>query len=343
MAWSFVGVGTAVTVSTTAHNLTLPAGIQAGDLLIAVISSRIASTTSITLPSGWTLVAESKTNNVVAAAVTSEASGMMAYTICGDDPAAPFTNFTHPVAPSVAMGRIVAYRGCNVWSPFDVGIGAKTGTSITAVSTTGLTTGLANELIVKGVCSGRAAAFSAHDAATDPTTSSAAGAVQTAAPIVGTWQERQDASTTTGADTALAIADAIRGAAGATGVLTCTSSVSGGHCQVAGAFRIEPIATPGSSSISQTGSAQHFGISSAANSGTVSSTITVPADAQIVVVGMKGWCSERQLLRRRQLDIYEGRRRHRNDAGWHHARGGKRDIWQRFIIWCCPIPAQINH
>ena len=217
---------------------------------------------------------------------------MMAYMICGDDPTAIPLTFTHPATPSVAMGRIVAYRGGNVWSPFDVGIGAKTGTSITAVSTTGLTTGQANELIVKGVCSGRAAAFSAHDAVTDPTTSSAAGSVQTAAPIVGTWQERRDASTTTGADTALAIADAIRGTAGATGALTCTSSVSGGHRQVAGAFRIEPVATPGTTTIAQAGSASHFSISSAANSGTVSSTITVPADAQLVAVGVKGWCGE---------------------------------------------------
>ena len=257
--------------------------------MVAVISSRIASTTSITLPAGWTLVAESKTNNVVAAATTSEASGMMAYIIRGD--IAPALNFTHPVAPSVAMGRIVAYRGENVWAPFDVGIGAKTTTNVTAVSTTGLTTGEANELIVKGVCSGRASAFSAHDAATDPTTSSAAGAVQTAAPIVGTWQERQDATTTTGADTALAIADAIRGTAGATGVLTCTASVSGGHCQVAGAFKLEPVATPGTSTITKTGSTLDF-VASSANAGTVSSTITVPADAQIVCVGVKAWCGE---------------------------------------------------
>ena len=316
MAWSFVGVSAAVTVTTTAHALTEPAGTQAGDLLVAVISSRIASTTSITLPPGWTLVAESKTNNVVAAGVTSEASGMMAYIIRGDVDLASLSQltFTHPVAPSVAMGRIVAYRGGNVWSPFDVGIGAKTGTSITAISTTGLTTDLANDLIVKGVCTGRASALSAHDAATDPTTSSGAGSVQTAAPIVGTWQERQDSSTTTGADTALAIADAIRGTAGATGALTCTSSVSGGHCQVAGAFRIEPIATPGSSSIAQTGSALDLALSSAANSGTVSATITVPADAQIVVVGVKGWCGDANYFT--SMTFHEGGRRYRDDAGW---------------------------
>jgi hypothetical protein len=293
VAWSFVGVSTAVNSTATAHTLTLPAGLRAGDLLVAIISSRIASTVSITLPAGWTRVAESKTNNVVAATTSAEASGMMAYIMVGDDSSAIPLTFTHPVAPSIAIGRTVAYRGGNVWSPFDVGIGAKTGTAVTAVSTTGLTTGEANELIVKGVCSGRNSAFSAHDAATDPTTSSGAGAVQTAAPIVGTWQERQDSLTTTGADTALAIADAIRGTAGATGNLTCTASVSGGHAQVAGAFKIEPIATPGGTPVQIIWSVGVLDfISSAANSGTVSSTINVPSDCELVVVGLKSWAGE---------------------------------------------------
>lgn len=286
MAWAFVGVSTVVEVTATSHTLTLPASTQPGDLLVAVISSRIASTTSITLPSGWTLVAESKTNNVVAAATTSEASGMMAYMVRGD--ATPNLTFTHPVAPSVAVGRIVAYRGGNRWSPFDVGIGAKTSPNVTAVSTTGLTTSEANELIVKGFCSGRAATSTTHDAATDPTTSSGTSSVQTAAPIVGTWQERQDASTATGADTGLAIADAIRGTAGATGALTCTASLAGGHCQVAGAFKIETNATAGSSSITQTGSTLSY-TNASIGEGTVSSTITVPSDAQIVLVALQGW------------------------------------------------------
>src|SRR5262245_49945735 len=270
MAWEFVGVSSVVEVTATSHTLTLPTGTQPGDLLVAVISSRIASTTSITLPSGWTLVAESKTNNVVAAATTSEASGMMAYIVRGAS--TPALGFTHPTAPSVARGQIVAYRG-QAASPFDVGIGAKTGTNITAISTTGLTTGLANELIVKGVCSGRAATMTAHDAATDPTTSSGTGSVQTAAPIVGTWQERSDASSTTGADTGLAIADAIRGTAGATGALTATASVAGGHAQVAGAFRIQP-----------------FGVNSSATAGTTINT-TIPATVSGDCIVVAGQCA----------------------------------------------------
>ena len=239
---------------------------------------------------------------------------MMAYHVRSD--AAPALTFTHPVAPSVAMGRIVAYRGGNVWSPFDVGIGAKTAINITAVSTTGLTTGEANELIVKGVCSGRNSAFSAH-AATNPATSSGAGAVQTGAPIVGTWQERQDALTTTGADTALAIADAIRGTAGATGNLTTTATVAGGHAQVAGAFRIEPIAVPGGSPVQWCTGGSNFldFVASSANSGTVSSTINVPSDAELVVVGVQGWCATANYFT--NMTFTKGWRRHRYDADWH--------------------------
>ena len=82
MAWSIVGVSISVEVTATSHTLTVPAGIAAGDLLVACIASRIASTTSITLPTGgeWTLVGEQKANNIL---TTSSAlpSAMMAYCV----------------------------------------------------------------------------------------------------------------------------------------------------------------------------------------------------------------------------------------------------------------------
>jgi hypothetical protein len=235
MPWSFVGAGTVVEVTATSHTLTLPAGTQSGDLLVAVISSRIASTTSITLPSGWTLVTEQKTNNVVAGASTGIASAMMAYIVRGAS--APALGFTHPTAPSVAQGQIVAYRGCAQVSPLDVVGGGTTATAITAVSVAGMTTTAANDLIVMGVAGGRNAAWSAFDAVTDPGTQSGATDTTTA-PTAGTWLERADTQTTTGADTSLGIADAIKATAGATGNLTVTASLSGGQAVVAGAFKL---------------------------------------------------------------------------------------------------------
>ena len=57
------------------------------------------------------------------------------------------------------------------------------------------------------------------------------------APTAGTWLERADSSTTTGADTSLAIFDAIKATAGATGNLTATASLGAGHVVIAAAFK----------------------------------------------------------------------------------------------------------
>jgi len=65
---------------------------------------------------------------------------------------------------------------------------------------------------------------------TDPTT----------APSTTTWIERADTATTTGADTSLAIIDAVRTGTGATGNLTATASLGAAHAVVAGAFKIAP-------------------------------------------------------------------------------------------------------
>ena len=101
--WAFVGVSDEVAVATTAHALVTTgiSGLAAGDLLVACITSRIASTTSVTLPTGgeWTLVAEQKSNNVLTT-TSAAASGLMAYCVRGASN--PNLTFTHPVAPSQA-------------------------------------------------------------------------------------------------------------------------------------------------------------------------------------------------------------------------------------------------
>lgn len=235
MAWAFVGVSNVVEVTTTAHALVTTgiSGLQAGDLLVACISSRIASTVSVTLPAGWTPVAEQKTNNT-ATNNSATPSALMAYCVRGASN--PALTFTHPVAPSVAIGRIVAYRGLGASLP---ALGAQTsfttGTNTTAVSGAGLTTVQNGALIVAMAAGGQEAAWSAFDA-TDPSTAS--GATNTAtAPTAGTWIERADSITTTGADTSLAIFDAIKSTAGATGNLTTTASVAAAHVVIAGSFK----------------------------------------------------------------------------------------------------------
>jgi len=235
-AWEFVGVSNEVAVATTAHALVttgISGTLAAGDLLVACITSRIASTTSVTLPTGgeWTLVAEQKNNNTL---TTSSAlpSGLMAYCVRGASN--PNLTFTHPVAPSQAQGRIVAYRNVNTASPKDTQTSFTTATAQTAVTGTGLTTTQIEDLIVAMACGGQEAAWSAFNA-TDP--AGASGATVTTAPTT-TWSERADSLVTTGADGSLAIFDAVKLTSGATGNLTATASVSAGHVVIAGAFKI---------------------------------------------------------------------------------------------------------
>lgn len=237
--WDFLGVSNVVTVSTTGHTLVttgIGPALQENDLLIACIGSRIASATPVTLPSGgeWNLVGQQNTNNILTT-TGAIASGTMAY--CKRGASNPNFAFTHPVAAAPAMGRIIAYRPKGEWT-FDVGQANTTGTNTTSVSTAGLSTAAALELLVRMAVGGQEAAWSAFDA-TDPTTvSGATNADATVDPIVGTWTERADSSTTTGNDMSLAIADAIKSGSGATGNLTATASLGAGHVQITGAFRI---------------------------------------------------------------------------------------------------------
>jgi len=283
LLWEFVGVSNEVAVATTAHALVttgISGTLQAGDLLVACITSRIASTTSVTLPTGgeWTLVAEQKNNNTL---TTSSAlpSGLMAYCVRGASN--PNLTFTHPVAPSQAQGRIVAYRNVNTSSPKDTQTSFTTATGTTAVTGTGLTTTQIEDLIVAMACGGQEAAWSAFNA-TDP--AGASGATVTTAPTT-TWSERADSLVTTGADGSLAIFDAVKLTSGATGNLTATASVSAGHVVIAGAFKIyAPPAGDGVGDADGVGAASATGASIATGN---ASTATGTGSASATGTGIK--------------------------------------------------------
>lgn len=230
--WVYVGVSSAVTVASGNITLTEPAGVQSGDLLVSMISYR--SNAAFTKPSDWTNVTSQNTGNTTANTTGSIGSGHMAYVVRGSS--APGLVFTR-TAGDVAIGRVVAYRHQH-GTPAVVNTSTTLAAAATAVSVTGLTTANANDLIVVGACGARNSTFSAFDAATDPTTASGTGANLVADPLAGIWQERADSGTTTGADCSLAIADAMRATAGATGNLTMTASSSARHVVLAAAFRV---------------------------------------------------------------------------------------------------------
>jgi hypothetical protein len=209
--------------------------LQAGDLLVACIGSRNSNViTSVTLPSGWTLVDEQKSGNVTAGSTNGIASGVMAYIIRGaSDPS--FT-FTHPSGLSVAQGTIAAYRPISPVT-LDTSNSSTGSTNSTNATVLGFSTAASKDLLVYMAVGGQASTWSTFDATVDPTTASGTGG-QTADPIAGTWQERMDLSTTTGADMSLAVADAVRATAGATGTFVATSSLAAANVGIVGAFKL---------------------------------------------------------------------------------------------------------
>lgn len=240
--WQYVGASSVVEVTATSHTLTEPAGVAEGDLLVACFAIRTTNTGSVTLPSGWTLATQSYINNTTANSTAGAASGVIAYCIRGAS--APAMTFTHPAAPSVARGQIVAYRNSDPTQAtvLDVAASTRLTTAATAISVAGITTTQDDDLLVGVIAGGRNITVTNFNNATGGT-SSGTGASITAAPAPNTWQERADAGTATGADTGLSIFDAVDTVAGATGNFTATASASALHLVMVAAFKIKPVDT----------------------------------------------------------------------------------------------------
>jgi hypothetical protein len=291
--WELVGVSNQVEVTGTSHALVTTgiSGLTTGDLLVACISSRIASTTAMTLPSGgeWTLV-QDELNNNTATNTSATPSATMAYCIRGASD--PNLTFTHPTAPSVAIGRIIAYRGALATGTLDTQTNFTTATNVTAISGTGLTTSQDDDLIVALRAGGQESTLSTGiSAATDPTTTAVGNPNTVSDPALNVWLNRAEAVTTTGADTALNIYDVVKTAAGATGNLTATASAASAHVVIAGAFKITAgtnktlTADGGSYTLTGTAASTELGRKTAADSGSYALTGTdaTPKKGQKIV------------------------------------------------------------
>ena len=235
-AWGVPKIGTPAIVASGDLTLTEPAGIAQGDLMVAAIAYR--SNAAFGLPAGWALVATQQSSGNTDA-TNGIASGVMAYIIRGAS--APDLVFTR-TAGNRAQGVIIAYSGA-LSTPYDTGTANTLGAASVTVTTGTFSTAGAGELIVAMTSAGDNLTASAFDAATDPTTASGTTDTTTA-PTAGTWLERFDAGDGTGADGALAVADAIRSGAGATGTIQATISTSARHVMIAGAFKLAPIVAP---------------------------------------------------------------------------------------------------
>jgi hypothetical protein len=96
-AITFVAAGTAASGSNTSVTPGLPAGILAGDLLVAVASIRNSGTGTVNTPTGWTMVKDSGNLRM-----------MVRRYVAGD--VAPTITFAGGVANADTFGRIAAFR-----------------------------------------------------------------------------------------------------------------------------------------------------------------------------------------------------------------------------------------
>jgi len=233
MAWGVPKLGTLVEDATGNFDLIEPAGVAQGDLMVACIAYR--GNAAITAPTGWAAAAAAQ-NSGDTDATNGIASGAMFYIIRGAS--APSLTCTR-TGGDVVLARVISYSGAKP-HPLDTGSSNTLAVASGTVTTGTITTAEAGELLVAMGSGGDAYTTSAFDAATNPATASGATDTTTA-PTNDTWIERQDSNTGTGADATLAIADAIKATAGATGTIECTMSGSARSVMMVAAFKLKNI------------------------------------------------------------------------------------------------------
>jgi hypothetical protein len=230
MAWGVPKLGTVAEVASGALTLAEPAGTAQGDLQIACIAIR--STVGFT-NADWTKIEGQLSGDTDA--TNGIAAGEMWYRVRG---AAAGTLQFSRTGGDLGRGCILGYTGGKQNATVVLGNHSSNTLAVaSATATTGtISTTEATELIVAMSSAGDNLTASAFDA-TDPSTASGATDTTTA-PTAGTWIERTDTGTNTGADGGLAVADAIRANAGATGTIQATISGTGRHVMIASAFRM---------------------------------------------------------------------------------------------------------
>lgn len=229
MAWSIVAVGGASIQASGDLTPGLPTGATTGDLLVACIAYR--STEPFTLPANWLLIDTQQSLGDLDA-TGGIASGLMAYIVHGASP--PSRTFTR-TGGDVGFGVIVAYRGGNTSTPYDTGLAATLG-AVGEPALAAISTAEANELLVAFIAHGDNTSTTQMNA-TDPGTESGETNTTTA-PTVGTWIERYDGGSNTGADTTNSIFDAVKAGSGTTGAFSANAVTLSRSVMIVGAFKI---------------------------------------------------------------------------------------------------------
>lgn len=227
--------GTSATAEVASGNLTLtePAGVQEGDMLIAMISFR--ATTTFTLPAGWTIIStQANTGNTTVNSTASVVSHVAAYISRGAT--TPSLTFTR-TGGDLAVGAIMAIRGKGALS-YDTGSANVLAAASTAVTGNSITTTRPESFIFMGSSLALSTSVSGRAMATDP--------------LAAAWTETLDYGTTTAADGGVAMGYAKKASAGSTGAPSYTAASSARHGTIMAAFYTPTITHVGSAQSSTT-------------------------------------------------------------------------------------------
>lgn len=225
MTWSYIGAGSSANVASGLVNPSFPVGGIPGDLYVCFIAGRGSAT--FTAPSGWTMIEQTTLGNTL---TTTSGVGFvgLAYHIRGAVSGPAPANFTR-TGGDAGMARVMLYRS-SLGSPvIGPSTSATDGASATSHSYGGITTAGSGALIL-AVCGGGNndlfSAFSAASMGASATGAASAGALETTNPSSSAWSRRANATTVSGADTAIYALDAVQSSSGATGNFTVTSAAA---------------------------------------------------------------------------------------------------------------------
>lgn len=212
LAITFVGALGGNNTGTSTLSINRPGGVTTNDVMIAAISVRGGSTTTITPPAGWTLVNTIDNGTAIRMAIYYKVAA-----------ASEPQNYTWTFSSSHgASGGIQAYRDVDTAAPIDdeAGVAGTTGVGGT-IATPSITTTIPNTQLVASFAVARGTNFTAPPGMTERYDINSVGD-----PV-------PDRTTSEGAD-------ALQAADGATGSRTATSGVGAGVAGVAHLLALRP-------------------------------------------------------------------------------------------------------
>ncbi|MDP9479927.1 MAG: hypothetical protein M3R38_30405, partial [Actinomycetota bacterium] len=206
MAISFRSAATGNTGNSTASSITInrPSGVVAGDFLLAVLTVFGGTDTTISPPSGWTLIRRTNESTNTATASYYKFAG-------ASEPTSYGWGFSHPTATTLgAAGGISAYTAVDKTTPVDASAGQAVATSSTSLVSPSVLASVAEALVIR--------AYGTRILSDTPTSITHPSGTA----------ERYEVSNSVpgGASRTAETADATQAAAGDTGTATAASSLS---------------------------------------------------------------------------------------------------------------------